>query len=695
MFLLLLVFVVSAVNAHNWINSPSRAGDGSRKQKASTVKPTPKNTINRPHLQVRAGQKFQIEWVTAHKRYTYLTMIKKSDAAQLSKHDSKNQLLDNYFKEAPAQFQGRPKGPFQKFHRKQGTENVFDPPERGPKDKRINPPPIRNFFQRRIPPNDALHVKRDALFKGSFRGAPRAGPNPNDVTQWQYKDAHTAGDRWATYKNNKYPWIIGGGRWLHSTEIPDRPDFAMLEFPANTPPGDYIIQYRWSGFYDGIDVRIVNSQRDVANPYGSQPVIVPGAPPVVDKFSRVVNCDYPSNTRVAGCRGMKAPLGVPQACINDCLKMGFDKCNGVLVAPINNPNTVWSGFRNRINVKWDNGQCKRPTDGSTHVCYALKSREGSALSFPYWSTTDSEDPAFYSTCFARVKTVAGFDAAPAAEETLEWEYRGKCISCEDRAKFSRVNMTPVWRLTNNCVDCDAGKPRSNNIVNNNNNNNVVLGPVNCNNAVWLATGATQTACGSLNNNKQIKFGGNMKIATVAEKKAWLTSGGRDDQVRLNTFDSTKLGSRVTIALMVHPLHYEHDRVIIAQSDPSRDPSASNTRFGIFTRREGNNLRIRARLKVNRNEAITVDVRDTIPLKKWVHVAVTYDGRNVRVYLDGSSRGSKGANGNFMGHKSWPVMIARNPNGNNFRFNGAVRNIVMLNRALIPDDIDSLAKASRV
>lgn len=672
-FVVCVALFVNAVLSHNWLNGPSRAGDGTRRsQKASTRKPSPPSATGRPQVQVRAGQPFQVEWVVGHDgSSTYLIMLSKKDENRLGMHDER--LLNRYFDAAPAQYQGPTKGAQQKFHRQL--------------ERSTNLGNKRNFFERVVPTNDPLHVARDDIFQGSFRGARNNKPDPDDVYQCAYKTADHRRDRWAVYKNNQYPWIIGAGRWLHVSAVPTRPDFAMIEFPADTPPGEYIVHYRWRGFYDAIDLNIVGGTQNNATPYGRRFVPMPGVVVPPDEYKKIDHCWFPEfRERHGRCFPMKAPMGVPQACIDECNKKEFGECNGVVVVPIDNPSSVWSGFKDKTIVPFNNDDCRKPTDGATHVCFAAQTRMGSPLIFEYYATSDSEDPAFYSTCFMRIPRVMGF-AAPAAKEVepIDWEYRGRCISCADREKFSAANVTPDWRLTETCAPCtkfDAPAPVGGNSI----------GSLTCANSVWLArmndaAGArTGASCGIINKNSFALSSNGLQFVQRGGKRGLAATG--DGIVRVDPFYSGQMGRSFTFFAWFRVETYDAGDYLVSIASPSTPASLATTRFAIRQMASSANaIKMQLVMKIGTG-AVTREFPGTVAPQTWTAIAVTYDGSNLNMYL-GDRSSNRQENGNFDGHPTYPFVLFGQPSGNGDRGAFTLREVALVRNALNAASINKL------
>lgn len=79
--------------AHNWVESMSRSN------RASATKPCPARSGDAKHVQVAAGQEFEIEWVTAHGRLGYFVIVRAEDEPLLASVEVED--LAKYMAECP------------------------------------------------------------------------------------------------------------------------------------------------------------------------------------------------------------------------------------------------------------------------------------------------------------------------------------------------------------------------------------------------------------------------------------------------------------------------------------------------------------------------------------------------------------------------------------------------------------------
>ena len=83
------------------------------------------------------------------------------------------------------------------------------------------------------------------------------------------------------------------------------------------------------------------------------------------------------------------------------------------------------------------------------------------------------------------------------------------------------------------------------------------------------------------------------------------------------------------------------------------------------------------------------VKDTnvgFVINKWFHLAITYDGSNINLYVNGTLQDSQPTTGNI---RSSGTGILLGEYSNNYWFNGTIDSVRIFNQALTPDQIDHL------
>jgi hypothetical protein len=81
----------------------------------------------------------------------------------------------------------------------------------------------------------------------------------------------------------------------------------------------------------------------------------------------------------------------------------------------------------------------------------------------------------------------------------------------------------------------------------------------------------------------------------------------------------------------------------------------------------------------------------LPLHTWYHVAATYDGTAMRLYLNGVEVGMVDKSGALDVNSAVPVNIGRNPDGSN-HMHGSLDDVRIYNRALTASEIGMVMSA---
>lgn len=100
-------------------------------------------------------------------------------------------------------------------------------------------------------------------------------------------------------------------------------------------------------------------------------------------------------------------------------------------------------------------------------------------------------------------------------------------------------------------------------------------------------------------------------------------------------------------------------------------------------------RLRARLKAGGTTTTLVASAGQIPLDAWTHVAATYDGSVMRLFVNGVARGSVPKTGSLDADESAAVWIGANPNESYGPFRGLIDDVRVYGRALTEDDVAAL------
>lgn len=246
--LMLVLSFMGYANAHNWLETPGRASF-----QASTVAPCQPRKASDLHAQVSRDQYFTIKWATGHERDSWWVVLAGKDAHWLA-HPDFEDMVDDYIENAPKN-EALDAG-LQRYHGfyHEDTTNMQNLEMYGSK---IEPSNKNEFLTHKFAETTDLY---------------------------KYTTKYLSGDKRVSYESAKYPWIESAFRYTHLYHLPHDYDVIKLNVPAKSGPGHYIVHWRWSGYYDCVDIDV--RQDTVPHIYG----IMPEGGGYV--FNRIDHCQY-------------------------------------------------------------------------------------------------------------------------------------------------------------------------------------------------------------------------------------------------------------------------------------------------------------------------------------------------------------------------------------------------------------------
>lgn len=415
-----LLWSLPQTQAHNWMVSPARGNEAGENNgfNGFTSPPGPQRT-SRIHTQVGPGQKFPIEWAAGHGfgSHTYFAVLRAADEPKLAQHTIK--LLDDYMQNAPATARD-----YMKEH------PVMHVSAQEHNHELLTGGNVAKDYVW-VPSMPATKGVRPSVFRQNHFGA-----NPSvERKKWSQGQ-----DMRVKYKSAKYPWIISAHKFLMKYDYPEDSDTTMIEIPAELGPGKYIVAYQWSGYYDVVDVNVLNvASTDIFGKGSNSP----------SGFDRNDHCQFiPGYTgyKTHGCKALGANDRV-SACASLCT----GTCNGIQVVQTNLDTNVVSFAKAQIPAA-----C--PAGSHTHVCFGVT--QGTPKVGPaYRISADPEDPVFYNSCF-RKSSGWSFaqicETCPALTVDPGWVFGDKCISCTAmRQNTEAGGYIPKWKLLGQNEQCRA------------------------------------------------------------------------------------------------------------------------------------------------------------------------------------------------------------------------------------------------
>ena len=102
-------------------------------------------------------------------------------------------------------------------------------------------------------------------------------------------------------------------------------------------------------------------------------------------------------------------------------------------------------------------------------------------------------------------------------------------------------------------------------------------------------------------------------------------------------------------------------------------------------------RLRVRLRTGSSTATLIAGTGTLSVGVWYHAAATYDGSDLRLFLDGAEVGRVGRSGSVSISASTPTWIGDNPPAGGRSFHGLIDAVRLFDRALHPLELEALAR----
>ena len=173
-----------------------------------------------------------------------------------------------------------------------------------------------------------------------------------------------------------------------------------------------------------------------------------------------------------------------------------------------------------------------------------------------------------------------------------------------------------------------------------------------------------------------------KAATGMFSRA-LQFDGVNDSVDAGTFNVN--GRAMTLSAWIKADDFDtHDARIISKA---KGTAEQDHYWMLSTIKKSGGIKPRFRLKTD-GKTTTLIGKNDLPVGKWVHVAATYDGSSMRIYLDGKLMGSVKKSGFISTNSSVAVRMGDNPKGGR-AFDGTIDDVRVYSRALSASELANL------
>ena len=318
-FIVLLVCLMCALpysEAHNWLHTPGRAT-----RQASTIAPCQPRKDSDLHAQVTREQYITMKWATGHERNSYMVVVSGKDEHWLA-HSKFEDMVDDYISKAPVNHAKTPA--LQRYH---GYESTTERP---------------NYLDE----GDAVGT----MFQGKINsGSANFLTHPRAPTGHLYQFTETLlnQDQRVSYESTLYPWLESAFRYTQNYHLAEDFDAVQLKLEGRKGDGNYVLHWRWSGYYDCVDIDVRGGSIDVVNKYG----VTTGD----YVYNRVDHCRYEQPTSID--TACVETFYSAQACIASLPSWKKDFRLGVQVVPFINPPSVFMSFQSTPTAPWSDGRC--------------------------------------------------------------------------------------------------------------------------------------------------------------------------------------------------------------------------------------------------------------------------------------------------------------------------------------------------
>ncbi|HEU4687524.1 MAG TPA: putative Ig domain-containing protein [Vicinamibacterales bacterium] len=203
-------------------------------------------------------------------------------------------------------------------------------------------------------------------------------------------------------------------------------------------------------------------------------------------------------------------------------------------------------------------------------------------------------------------------------------------------------------------------------------------------AQWRFDDGSGTSAGETVGGKTGTLSGGATWASGRHGQA-VSLDGVDDYVAVPTLDVSGTGLTITGWVKSSSFSTSIDQRFVSKST---DTAEQNHYWMLGQTNNGQNL-LRFRLKTGTTTTTLVASTGDLPIGAWYHVAATYDGSMMRIYLNGAEVGAVQKTGALASNAAVPVNIGRSPDGSN-AMHGSIDDVRIYARALSASEISAVS-----
>jgi hypothetical protein len=203
--------------------------------------------------------------------------------------------------------------------------------------------------------------------------------------------------------------------------------------------------------------------------------------------------------------------------------------------------------------------------------------------------------------------------------------------------------------------------------------------------LWLAGDGDARDISGNSSNGTLQNGAGFAVGKVGQGFSF---DGVDDQITVPHNANQNTGSQIAIEAWINPTTLPHGATILQKR------SASNIGGYVFEPTKqpfGNDNGLQFVISIGGTYSSLQTPANVLTTGVFQHVAATYDGTTMRIYVNGIEVANKAQTG-AIDATTDPIVLGRNVTNTSIAFQGAIDEVALYNRALSADEITSIVNA---